>query len=61
MFSPGELCASQLQKQFGWEAELIEKLTLNAIKASLLTVEQKQKMFDVFQTEFIKLRSQYIN
>jgi len=51
----------QLQKQFGWEAELIEKLTLNAIKASLLTVEQKQKIFDVFQTEFIKLRSQYIN
>jgi adenosine deaminase len=51
----------QLQKQFGWEAELIEKLTLNAIKASLLTVEQKQKMFDAFQTEFIKLRSQYIN
>jgi adenosine deaminase len=52
---------NQLQKQFGWEAELIEKLTLNAIKASLLSAEQKQEMLGAFQSEFIKLRSQYLN
>jgi adenosine deaminase len=51
----------QLQKQFGWEAELIEKLTLDAIKASLLSAEQKQEMLGTFQSEFIKLRSQYLN
>jgi adenosine deaminase len=51
----------QLQKQFGWETKLIEKLTLNAIQASLLTAEQKQEMSNMFQSEFIKLRSQTLN
>jgi adenosine deaminase len=51
----------QLQKQFDWEPELIEKLTLNAIRASLLNPEQKQEMTNMFQSEFIKLRSQTLN
>jgi aminodeoxyfutalosine deaminase len=51
----------QLQKQFDWEPELIEKLTLNAIRASLLNPEQKQEMTNMFKSEFIKLRSQYLN
>jgi len=51
----------QLQKQFDWDIELIEHLTFNAIRASLLTAEQKQKMLGTFQSEFIKLRSQYLN
>jgi hypothetical protein len=36
-------------------------LTLDAIKASLLSAEQKQEMLGTFQSEFIKLRSQYLN
>jgi adenosine deaminase len=51
----------QLEKQFGWDAELIENLTLNAIRASLLAAEQKQEMTNMFQSEFIKLRSQYLS
>jgi adenosine deaminase len=51
----------QLQKQFGWDAELIENLTLNAIWASLLAAEQKQEMSNMFKSEFIKLHSQYLN
>jgi adenosine deaminase len=51
----------QLQRQFGWEAGLLENLTLNALHASLLGAEQKQKMLGTFQSEFIKLRSQYPN
>ncbi len=51
----------QLEKYFGWDADLIEKLTLNALRASLLTDGQKQEMLGTFQSEFIKLRSQYLN
>jgi adenosine deaminase len=51
----------QLEKHFGWDSELLEKLTLNAIKASLFTAEQKQEMLGAVQSEFVKLRSQYLN
>jgi adenosine deaminase len=50
----------QLQKQFDWEPEFIEKLTLNAIRASLLATEQKQEILGTFQSDFVKQRSQYL-
>ena len=50
----------QLEKHFGWDSELLEKLTLNAIRASLLTDSRKQEMLTSFQSEFARLRSQYL-
>lgn len=51
----------QLEKHFGWDSELLEKLTLNAIHASLLTDSSKQEMLTAFQSEFARLRSQYLS
>jgi len=48
----------QLQKQFGWDANILERLSLNAVQASLLPAEQKQVMLETFQTEFKKLHTQ---
>lgn len=50
----------QLQKQFGWNAGLIKRLILNALHASLLTVEQKLIMIEVFEAEFTKLHTQLL-
>jgi aminodeoxyfutalosine deaminase len=50
----------QLEKYFGWDSELLEKLTLNAIRASLLTDSRKQEMLTSFQSELARLRSQYL-
>jgi adenosine deaminase len=50
----------QLEKHFGWDSELLEKLTMNAIRASLLTDSRKQEMLTSFQSEFARLRSQYL-
>jgi adenosine deaminase len=50
----------QLEKYFGWDSELLEKLTMNAIRASLLTDSRKQEMLTSFQSEFARLRSQYL-
>jgi len=50
----------QLEKHYGWDSELLEKLTLNAIRASLLTDSRKQEMLTSFQSEFARLRSQYL-
>jgi aminodeoxyfutalosine deaminase len=50
----------QLQKQFGWDAGLIKRLTMNALHASLLTVEQKLVMIEIFETEFKKLHAQFL-
>ncbi len=48
----------QLQSLHGWDADLIEKLTFNALNASLLPAEQKRAMKEKFQTQFGQLRSQ---
>jgi adenosine deaminase len=45
----------QLQKQFDWDADLIERLTMNALYASLLPSKQKEEMEATFQMEFKKL------
>jgi adenosine deaminase len=50
----------QLEKHFGWDSEQLEKLTMNAIRASLLTDSRKQEMLTSFQSEFARLRSQYL-
>lgn len=48
----------QLQELHHWDANLMEKLTFNALNASLLPTEQKQVLKDKFQNQFKQLRSQ---
>lgn len=49
----------QLQELHHWDANLMEKLTFNALNASLLPTEQKQVLKDKFQNQFKQLRSQF--
>lgn len=47
-----------LQELHHWDANLIEKLTFNAVNASLLPLEQKQALSNKIQNQFKQLRSQ---
>lgn len=48
----------QLQELHHWDMNLIEKLTFNALNASLLSLEQKQALTNKIQNQFKQLRSQ---
>ncbi|MBE7432324.1 MAG: adenosine deaminase [Anaerolineales bacterium] len=48
----------QLQGLHHWDMNLIEKLTFNALNASLLSLEQKQALTNKIQNQFKQLRSQ---
>lgn len=49
----------QLQGLHHWDTNLIEKLTFNALNASLLSLEQKQALTNKIQNQFKQLRSQH--
>lgn len=44
------------QQAFGWDADTVEKLVLNGVKASLLPEKAKQSMLSDFELSFQKLR-----
>jgi adenosine deaminase len=46
---------------FGFGAEVMEQFSLKAVRASLLTIEQKQKLETQFQAEFVRLRAEHLN
>jgi adenosine deaminase len=48
-----------LVEELGFSAAELEKLSLNALRASFLTVEEKKAMGDGFVTEFARLRAKY--
>jgi adenosine deaminase len=50
----------QLHEQFGWDENLLEKLSLNAVNASLLPAEQKHELRVTVQTEFQRLGAEYL-
>lgn len=48
----------QLQEQFGWDTDLIERLSFNALNASLLPENSKIELDRRFRAEFKELRTQ---
>lgn len=49
-----------LVEQFGFQAEDLEQISLNAVKASLLTPVEKKRMIGEFQKEFKTLREMFL-